>query len=296
MRSNVSSWPLSKTARAILRLPTGFGFHAGLGALWTNRFEDALERFLANDRDTPCYRAWYALWTRTAQAYHMLGRYQEELDVVRQGLERFPSHRPLIYFEAIALAGLGRLDALDSLVDVIVGLPPQSGYSPGSQMAVIALELKALGRRDAYETLMGRALAWFAEQPASELRYVRGRTFYWAERWSDADTLLAALIAEEPDNIGYRGVRGVSLAHLGRRDEALEFGAWLAQLDGLFLDGTHTRWRAAIAAALGSREDAVRLLQQAYDEGMELGYYHHRDPEWESLRDYRPYQEFVRAR
>jgi hypothetical protein len=54
-----------------------------------------------------------------------------------------------------------------------------------------------------------------------------------------------------------------------------------------------TRWRAAIAAALGDRIGAVQLLQQAYQEGMQLGYLHHRDPEWESLRDYRAYQEFL---
>jgi len=29
---------------------------------------------------------------------------------------------------------------------------------------------------------------------------------------------------------------------------------------------------------------------------MNLGYDHHRDPEWETLRDYLPYQEFVRPK
>ena len=112
----------------------------------------------------------------------------------------------------------------------------------------------------------------------------------------DADTLFAELIREIPNNVEYRGYRAVSLAHLGRRDEAMAIDRWLEQIDRPYLSGAHTRWRAAIAAALGDRERALQLLHQAYDEGMELDYYHHRDPEWESLRNYRPYQEFVRAR
>jgi hypothetical protein len=86
----------------------------------------------------------------------------------------------------------------------------------------------------------------------------------------------------------------MALAHLGRREEALETDRWLEQLDHPFLRGAHTRWRAAIAVALGDRAGAVQLLEQAIQEGMELGYYHHRDPEWETLRDYRPYQELMR--
>jgi len=82
---------------------------------------------------------------------------------------------------------------------------------------------------------------------------------------------------------------------LGRRDEALEIDRWLAQLDRPFLRGAHTRWRAAIAAALGDRAAAVQLLDQAIEEGIDLGYLHlRRGPEWESLRDYQSYQLLMR--
>jgi tetratricopeptide (TPR) repeat protein len=288
---------VTRALEQLFRIQPGtYGYHAGWHVLRTNRFADALERLLANDMDTPCYRVWWPWWREAAATYHMLGRYEEELDVARDGLERFPTVRPLIYFETIALAGLGRLDAVDSLLDMVADLPVQPEYSPGQQTALIALELKVLGHREAYEAVMDRALDWFAARPASELRYWRGQAFYYAERWSDADTLFAALSGAAPDNLDYRGYRGVALAHLGRREEALETDRWLERLDRLFLLGTHTRWRAAIAAALGDRAGAVRLLQQAFQEGMDLGYYHHRDPEWETLRDYRPYQEFMKPK
>jgi len=276
--------------------PGGGGYHAGLVALNTNRFADALERLLSVDLDTPCYRVLSPWWWVTARTYHMLGRYEEELQVARDGFERF-GRNEFLYFEAIAQAGLGRLDAVDSLLDLIADLPPQPPYfSPGRYTALIALDLKALGQREAYEALMDRAVAWFAATPARELRGHRGQAFYYAERWSDADTLFAALSAETPDNLDYRGFRGVALVHLGRREEALETDRWLEQLDYPYMRWMPTRWRAAIAAALGDRAGAVGLLEQAYQEGMELGYIHHRDPEWETLRDYRPYQEFVRPK
>jgi TolB-like protein/tetratricopeptide (TPR) repeat protein len=276
--------------------PRLYGYHAALTALRMNRFADALERLLAHDLDTPCYRRWWPWWRETALAYHMLGRYQEGLEVAREGLKRFPNVRPLIYYEGIALAGLGRLDAVDSLLDVVESLPPQPGYSPGAQMAYIGLEFRVLGQRDAYDALMDRALAWFAQQPASELRLHRGIVFRYAERWSDADTLLAALIVEEPDNVDAQWHRGVALAHLGRLEEAMEIDSWLQQLHRPYPRHAHTRARATIAAALGDRERALRLLRQAYQEGMRLHVMHRRDPEWEVLRDYRPYEEFVRAR
>ena len=272
--------------------------HAGFWAEQTNRFTDALERLLPADTDDPCARVMPTLWTYTARPYHMLGRYREELDLVRDGRERFPSYRGLVSFEAYALAGLGRLDAVDSLLDVIAELPSQAGPSgiPGSQMARIALELDVLGYQEAAQETLDRALAWFTARPADSLRFERAQAWYWAERWSDVDTMFVALLENAPVNLSYRGPRGVTLAHLGHRDRALEIDRWLEQLERPYLLGTNTKWRAAIAAALGNQEKALQLLQQAYSEGMRLGYEFSRDPEWKPLRDYRPYQQFVRPR
>jgi len=169
-------------------------------------------------------------------------------------------------------------------------------YSPGILAAFVALELEAMGFDEASRAEMDRALAWFEARPATELRNHRARVFYYARRWSDADTLFEALSAETPDSIDFRGHRGVSLVHLGRDEEALEISRWLESRDGRHLMGAHTRWRAAIAAALGDRAEAVRLLEQAFQEGMRLGHFHLREPEWDSLEDYRPYQEFLRPR
>jgi tetratricopeptide (TPR) repeat protein len=251
---------------------------------------------LSTDIDAPCHRDWVSWWTVTAATYHFLGRYEEELSLVRRGLERFPNHMEILDAELRTFVGLGRLSAVDSLLDVIAGLPAQQGYSPGLRPVGVALELKLHGHREAYETVINRALAWFASQPSDEERYNRGRTFYYAGRWEDADTLFAALIEDSPDNLTYRGFRGATLAHLGRRDAAMAIDRWLSELEQPFMRGSNTRWRAAIAAILGERERAVRLLQQALREGSYYGTSLHRDPAFESLRDYRPFQELFRPK
>jgi hypothetical protein len=76
----------------------------------------------------------------------------------------------------------------------------------------------------------------------------------------------------------------------------MEADRWLAETDQPYLHGSNTRWRAAIAAALGDRAGAVRLLQQAIDEGVVHDIWQHRDSQWESLRDYRPWQELLRPK
>ena len=180
---------------------------------------------------------------------------------------------------------------------MIAELPAQDGYPLVLRSVWVGLELKAHGHREAYEAAMNRSLAWFAARPASTLGanqpYDRARTFYYAERWSEAATLFEALSAGAPDNIDYRGYWAVALAQLGRHDEATEIDRWLEHLDRPFLRGAHTRWRSAIAAALGDEDEAVLLLQQAIRDGVTRAYFHHRDPEWETLQDYRPYLELM---
>ncbi len=56
--------------------------------------------------------------------------------------------------------------------------------------------------------------------------------------------------------------------------------------------------RARIAALLGDREEAMTLLQQAIDKAANYGFgvWLHRDMDFESLRDYPPFQEFTRPK
>ncbi len=82
------------------------------------------------------------------------------------------------------------------------------------------------------------------------------------------------------------------LHQLGRYEEELE----LAAINRPYLHGRTKRWQARIAAMLGERDEAVRLLRSAFREGRRFGIWLHQDMYLESLRGYDPYEELVRPR
>ena len=74
----------------------------------------------------------------------------------------------------------------------------------------------------------------------------------------------------------------------------------LAAVDRTYLLGFHTYWRGRIAAVLGDRESAVRLLREAIAAGSPYyrgsQYRFHSVIDFESLVDYPSYQELVRPK
>ncbi|MHC4093390.1 MAG: AfsR/SARP family transcriptional regulator, partial [Planctomycetota bacterium] len=74
----------------------------GLNALRVNRPHETLALWRESDpvKKRPGY------WTIPMTAYHMLGDYEGELDITRQGLERYPENVFLLIGEARALAAL----------------------------------------------------------------------------------------------------------------------------------------------------------------------------------------------
>lgn len=294
----------TRSAEALFRIdPTSnYGYVAGYTALQTRRVRDALERFLAVDLDLPCQSAWFPWWSYTTAAYHLLDRYDEELALARRGFERFPDHPGLYEVELRVFAARGDLEAIDSLLARIAELPPQRGFVPGRYSVLAGLELRALGHGEHADRLMQRGLDWFASRPPTESRFERGQALHSAGRWADADTLFAALIenARATDSstyLNYLGYRGVSLARLGRRNEALELSRRLEQTDapGVLRTGYGTAWRAAIASALGDAE-ALGLLGDAFRNGYPYGIPVHQDPWWDPLRKDPAFRTLVRPR
>ena len=68
------------------------------------------------------------------------------------------------------------------------------------------------------------------------------------------------------------GRLGTLAARRGDLDEALRYSGLLENLDMPYLFGRHTLWRARIAALLGEKEHAMRLLKQALEQGVVCQY------------------------
>jgi tetratricopeptide (TPR) repeat protein len=89
---------------------------------------------------------------------------------------------------------------------------------------------------------------------------------------------------------------GVTLAKLGDREGAQAMIEAAGRLDRSNLRGRHIFAQAMITAALGERDEAIRLFQLAFDNGAYYGLWAHTEPAVDDLRGYPPFESLVRPR
>lgn len=109
-------------------------------------------------------------------------------------------------------------------------------------------------------------------------------------RWAEARAEFEALRETSPERIEYMGGLGVTAVGEGDLDRARLVNEQLAAIDRPYLFGETKRWQARIAAMLGQRDEAVRLLRRAFGEGLRYGMWIHDDETLESLRGYGPFE------
>ena len=287
----------TRAAEELYRLdPASWGYVAGLTARRTGLLEAAVERFLAYDTETDDFgRNWFPWRSNLAQTYHMLGRYEDELALARAEFANFPGDQRLHDYEMRALVALGRVEEADSILRLVQDLPPQQGLDRLFRPVWLGLELRAHGYEEESEAIFAEAIPPYVAR-GSGSQNNRGRTYFYARRWEDADTVFASRHAAAPDNLNDMGYHGVILAMLGRREEALRISDQLGQMERSALRGDRIAWQAGIAAALGDRDEAVRLAQSAFDNGWAYALALHREPSFESLRGYPPWEALVAPR
>ncbi|MFV1988840.1 MAG: protein kinase [Gemmatimonadota bacterium] len=285
----------TRAAEELYRLyPERWGYGAGRTARVTGRLEAAVERFLAYDAQHN-WRAWFGWRDNLASTYHLLGRYEEELALARAEFANFPGDQRLHDYEARALVALGRLEEADSLVRHLANLPPQQSQDPLMHPVWVALELRVHGYEEESEALFEEVIAQhIAREPGNQ--YNRGRAYYYAKSWEDADTAFASILVSNPDDIDRMGFHGVILAKLGRREEALRISDQLGQIVRPYLRGWNIGWQARIAAALGEQDEAVRLTQRAFDNSWDYRLDLHQDPAFEDMWGYPPWEALVALR
>jgi tetratricopeptide (TPR) repeat protein/TolB-like protein len=244
------------------------------------------------------WERWYAFWDLRTEILHLLGKHQEELDAAREARRVADSRFPPLEYEGRALAALGLGDVIVSLVDEILAVPPPAGHNAGRALLTLARELRAHGDPETAGTAVDRALAWHQDQPETfrlsrEGRMLLGELLYAGERWDGARRTFDDLATDSlnvPDVLGFQAVLA---ARGGEREKAARLSQELEALPPAGLEGTHTVWRARIAALLGERETAVQLLRRAFREGASFGLWLHTDPDLGVMTDYAPLQELL---
>ena len=246
-------------------------------------------------------RRWLPYWDVLTAAFHMLGDHRAELNAARNGRQRHPDEVDAVVYEVRALAALGRVEEVKDVLEAALALPPDATWGHAEPAAEAAWEFRAHGSYAAAQQAFALAIDRLRMHTpdtsrVTEHHYALGSTLYGAERWREAHELFVELAEQSPHDTRFQGYLGVLQARLGNWDAALQISDELAALDQPFGRGENTLWSSRIAALLGDRQQAVELLRSAINEGTYFGIWLHRDADFESLRDYPPFQELLRPK
>jgi len=244
-----------RVLREMVRLDPGSDllyFLIGLRALWLNRPKETIETYEPYKQQTPAGASLVWTWgpATAADAHHMLGNYDRELEGLRRAIEHFPDVVPLRAREARALAAAGRVEEVDDVIDEVLATPPRTG-SAVEVMHAAAVELRAHGYTEEALRIASRGIQWWQNQPGEEVDDAHWHRFAallcLTEEWTPARAVLTALVQASPDGIAYAGMLGCLAARTGDHGEALRVLDELQRLDRPYMFGENFYWSACIA-------------------------------------------------
>jgi len=165
-------------------------------------------------------------------------------------------------------------------------------------MLAAAEELVAHGHPEAGQQIADRAVDWLRSRPPQDQRPPDlARALFVAGNWQEAKAQYEALSNQNPDDFDYLGYLGVTLARLGDAEGARSIADALRAIDQPHVFGRPIYWQASIAAVLGDSEGAISLLREWISQAFRVDYVAlHHDPNFESLREYPPFQEILRPK
>ncbi|MFW5947129.1 MAG: hypothetical protein ACOCUW_01445, partial [Gemmatimonadota bacterium] len=230
-------------------------------------------------------------WSQLAAAHHMAGDYEGELEVSEEAIAQEGLDWGFVGPGVPALAALGRVGVLERRLDGVRELPPAYGAPRGPAAALAAVtELRTHGFVSEAESLGARILTrpglrGDERAAATEWQWFRLQLLYELGRWADAWALLDAMPAGASD-FRRTAMTGLLAARRGDSATARAMDGVLAGIDGSYLFGEPTLWRARIQAVLGEGEMAVCLVREAFSEGSgSRGWYRiHTTRDFDALR------------
>jgi predicted Zn-dependent protease len=270
----------------------------GSEAIRINRPHEAARVLEVIDPTRGELRGYRGYWMALTEAYHLVGRYEDELRAARRSRATDPADPAALVMEARALTALGRTAEALPLIDVRLAMPWGIGPSPDVMMLVLARELQAHGHAAAAATVWQRLLVWLdaraAEPPQSpECRACRGYALAGLGRATEARSIFSALAEEDTTNVLAQRNLGVAAARTGDRTTAARAAARLTRATGREVP-LALYWRAQIAAQLGDLAGATELLREALGRGLPFtSTFFHESPELEPLRGFPPFRALV---
>jgi serine/threonine protein kinase/tetratricopeptide (TPR) repeat protein len=275
---------------------TGSEYNLGLCANRINRPEESARVLKQVDPESPIM--WFSYWSVYANAYFMLGQYKNALKVARESRKYNPDLMSALWLEMRAYIALGKIDKVNELLEESRKLPPQLGWSAGRLMYNAGYFLRFYGHRQEAAEMLDGAIKYFKNLPEKEAeartnRFYLADSLYERKQWEEATLLYKALWEEDSENdIKSLGRIGLIAIRLGNMEESERTSVTLKTLPWSYPRGYHTFYRARIAAVMGEKEEAVRLLREAFSQGYPFSNLYN-VIDFELLKDYLPYVEFM---
>ena len=231
-----------------------------------------------------------------ATAFHLLGEYDKELIEAMKGQQYYPDRLWFYAVETHVYAVSGKTGEIDKVIEKCRSVTAKES-SEGEVIMQAALELSAHGYPQEAKKYFPMAVEWYRNHPEGEdaLEYL-GDALYHAGNYEEAQQIFQKLAAEFPDNPEFIGYLGVIAARMGDEEKAEQYAVELRHFSGRYLFGRPTYWRARMAALLNEPEKAVNLLNESFAQGNRFGIYIHQTIDFESLKEYAPFQELIKVK
>ncbi len=279
------------TQRARLVSATSpYQISAASAAMWANHPADAaalLERIDPTvDLDWMREANHGDYWGNLIQAYHLLGRFGDELATTRR-LD-YPDDLNGIMLRAQALAGLERgTDALRVMDSSLTRAPEpdlSGGMAPNmdgreeyrSSAAWVILwtmrELDVHGSAGAARIAAAHGATWCDsrsphDRSAPEIRFFKALFLEESGAFDSAQAIMRGLVADDSSNVAFRGIMAGLAVERGDTETAHRLDDWLAhRLSGEDSWGP-TYYRARVATLLGRPTEAVALVRTSLELG-----------------------------
>jgi thioredoxin-like negative regulator of GroEL len=226
-------------------------------------------------------------WSFVGYAYHDL----EQFDKEQQAFTR-EGGGPSVS----ALAGRGDSAAVRRIVEKWLE-HPEGDHKVFERAECAALELRAHGSVPTAAALFDRIAAVHGPDGVTDsgdgpCLWNLFSAHYYAGRWQEVRAGYTRRLSEDSTDIKAHAALGALAARRGDSNEVERQKEWLSRPKDM---GLATLGLARIAALQGRRDDAITFLRKALRQATEW-HFLHIDPDFESLRDYPPYQELTRPR
>jgi tetratricopeptide (TPR) repeat protein len=311
---------LDAARRAAALWPDRYANSAALYALVSRRPREAAEWLELSDGEHGYTSGWGEHWWYLSIARHWLGDHRQELTDALRSRRRLPEDPRMVQHQAQALLGLGQsrpaVQLMDSaltaalvhgdLWDALTATINATGelYAHGYPAEARAVAEAVLDRAPARTTSPGTDS--FSTALEDEYTGMLLQLAYAAERWDQVRTLADSLLGAKPTSL----VALSSLASLAaRRGDRAEAERLIGSIATRKLpprvtiyvprhpdDALAESWYAGarVAALLGDRQEAVRLLNVVAQQHAHLLFIRffklHQEIDFASLRDYPPFQ------